>query len=373
MQLDQAPRGFSFQSDGPLDMRMAQAGPTAADFVNTADEGEIADTIYALGDEHRSRRIARAIVAARPLTTTGDLARVVRRAVGHKPHDKKDPATKTFQAIRMHVNRELGELEDGLRAAERVLKPGGRLAVVTFHSLEDRIVKTFLRRRSGGDAGGSRHLPVASAGPPPTFAHVAKPVRPTEAEVARNPRARSATLRTARRTDCPAWNRRGEDVMIAQRFRALGWVAGIASAATGLYLVSLQVAAERAKLIDVETRIAGTQREMRQLQTELGTRANLRQLEKWNGETLALTAPRAAQYLKGEYQLATLEAHEVRTQAAPVVLAAVEAASPHGAEPPGLRPASFVTVATHKDATIELADARADARAVDRAHEPKRR
>ena len=205
MQLDRGERGFSFQTDGPLDMRMAREGESAADFVNSADERDLADTIYALGDEHRSRRIAHAIVAARPLSTTGELARVVRRAVAHKPHDKKDPATKTFQAIRMHVNRELGELEDGLRAAERVLKPGGRLAVVTFHSLEDRIVKAFLRRRSGGEASGSRHLPVAAAGPAPTFEAVAKPVRPTEAEIARNPRARSATLRSARRTSNPAW------------------------------------------------------------------------------------------------------------------------------------------------------------------------
>ena len=205
MQLDQAERGFSFQADGPLDMRMGREGPSAADFVNTADEAEIADTIYALGDEHRSRRIARAIVAARPLVTTGALASVVRRAVGHKPHEKKDPATKTFQAIRMHVNRELGELADGLRAAEAVLKPGGRLAVVTFHSLEDRVVKTFLRRRSGAEAGGSRHLPVATAGPAPSFDAVARPVRPSAAEVARNPRARSATLRSARRTAASPW------------------------------------------------------------------------------------------------------------------------------------------------------------------------
>ena len=205
MQLDRAERGFSFQSDGPLDMRMEQAGPSAADFVNTADEAEIADVIYALGDEPTSRRIARAIVMARPLTTTGQLAHVVRRALGHKAHEKKDPATRTFQAIRMHINRELGELEDGLDAAERALKPGGRLAVVTFHSLEDRLVKNFMRRRSGGDPGGSRHLPMRADGPKPTFERVAKPVRASEAEIARNPRSRSATLRSAQRTSAPSW------------------------------------------------------------------------------------------------------------------------------------------------------------------------
>lgn len=212
MQLDRAERGFSFQSDGPLDMTMERTRPNAADFVNEASEGEIADTIYALGDEPKSRRIARAIVDARPLSTTGELAAVVRRATGHKPHEKKDPATRTFQAIRMHVNRELGELEDGLAAAERILKPGGRLAVVTFHSLEDRLVKTFLRRRSGATPSGSRHAPEVERGPDPTFEAVAKPVRPTEAEIARNPRARSATLRSARRTANPAWNvREGVD------------------------------------------------------------------------------------------------------------------------------------------------------------------
>ncbi len=206
MQLDRAERGFSFQADGPLDMTMERTRPNAADFLNTASEAEIADTIYTLGDEPKSRRIARAIVEARPLETTGQLANVVRRAVGHKPHEKKDPATRTFQAIRMHVNRELGELEDGLAAAERILKPGGRIAVVTFHSLEDRIVKTFLRRRSGTMPSGSRHAPEVAQGPLPTFEAVAKPVRPSEAEVARNPRARSATLRAARRTANPAWS-----------------------------------------------------------------------------------------------------------------------------------------------------------------------
>ena len=205
MQLDQAERGFSFQGDGPLDMRMAQAGMTAADFVNEADEGEIADVIYRYGDEPKSRRIARAIVAARPLTRTGELATVVRKALGHKPHDKKDPATRTFQAIRIHVNRELGELADGLAAAERVLKPGGRLAVVTFHSLEDRLVKRFLRDRSGAAPSGSRHLPQAGAGADPSFEKVGRAVRASDDEVARNPRARSATLRTAQRTAAPAW------------------------------------------------------------------------------------------------------------------------------------------------------------------------
>lgn len=201
MQLDQAARGFSFQSDGPLDMRMEQAGESAADFVNTADEGDIADVIYRYGDEPKSRRIARAIVAARPVTRTAELASVVRRAVGWREGQKSDPATRTFQAIRIHINRELGELEDGLEAAERVLKPGGRLAVVTFHSLEDRIVKRFLRERSGQTPAGSRHLPdMVGRGPAPTFEAVSKPVRASEAELARNPRARSATLRVARRT-----------------------------------------------------------------------------------------------------------------------------------------------------------------------------
>ena len=205
MQLDQAARGFSFQADGPLDMRMAQEGPSAADFVNEADEGEIADVIFQYGDEPKSRRVARAIVAARPVTRTAELASIVRRAVGWKPHDKKDPATRTFQAIRIHVNRELGELADGLAAAERSLTPGGRLAVVTFHSLEDRMVKRFLRDRSGAAPSGSRHLPAATAATAPSFEKVGRAVRAGEAELARNPRARSATLRTATRTAAPAW------------------------------------------------------------------------------------------------------------------------------------------------------------------------
>lgn len=206
MQLDRAIRGFSFQSEGPLDMRMAQSGESAADFLNSASEDQIADIIYRYGDEPKSRRIARAIVAARPLVTTVQLASIVRRATGYKPHEKKDPATRTFQAIRIHINRELDELQDGLMAAERILRPGGRLAVVTFHSLEDRIVKQFLRSRSGSMPAGSRHAPLRpDHAPGASFEQVAKPVRPAAAELERNPRARSATLRVARRTDAPAW------------------------------------------------------------------------------------------------------------------------------------------------------------------------
>ena len=205
MQLDQAERGFSFQSDGPLDMRMSQEGLSAADFVNEADEAEIAFVIKEYGEEPRARRVAQAIVYNRPITRTGELARIVRKALGYKPHDKKDPATRTFQAIRIHINRELGELADGLAAAERVLAPGGRLAVVTFHSLEDRMVKRFLRERSGSLPAGSRHLPEVAAKHPPSFELVGRGIRADEDEIARNPRARSATLRTATRTSAAAW------------------------------------------------------------------------------------------------------------------------------------------------------------------------
>lgn len=205
MHLDRAERGFSFQQDGPLDMRMAREGESAADFLNAADEADIADVLWRYGEEPKSRRVARAIVAARPLATTADLARVVRKALGHRPHDKKDPATRAFQAIRIHVNRELDELAAGLDAAERVLAPGGRLAVVSFHSLEDRMVKRFLRERSGSEGGGSRHRPAVAPTHAPTFEITARAIRAGAAEVARNPRARSATLRTARRTHAPAW------------------------------------------------------------------------------------------------------------------------------------------------------------------------
>ncbi|GAB5348048.1 16S rRNA (cytosine(1402)-N(4))-methyltransferase RsmH [Alteriqipengyuania sp. 357] len=203
MQLDQAERGFSFAADGPLDMRMDPDLQSAADFLNTAAEGEIADVIYQYGEERQSRRIARAIVAARPLETTGELARIVRKATGHKPHDKKDPATRTFQAIRIHVNGELDQLREALGAGERLLAPDGRLVVVSFHSLEDRIVKRFLRDASGQVGGGSRHLPLTEQ-PPSTFNRPDKAVRAGEAELTRNPRARSAILRAATRTDAPA-------------------------------------------------------------------------------------------------------------------------------------------------------------------------
>ena len=202
MQLDQAERGFAFSSDGPLDMRMSRDGESAADFLNSADEGAIADVLYQYGEERQSRRVARAIVAARPLETTGDLARVVRKALGYKPHDKKDPATRSFQAVRIHVNAELDELAEGLAAAEALLREGGRLAVVSFHSLEDRIVKRYLREASAV-AGSSRHLPQLDAANP-VYAKVSKAIRPSEAEIARNPRARSSTLRHAIRTSAPA-------------------------------------------------------------------------------------------------------------------------------------------------------------------------
>lgn len=204
MQLDRPERGFAFSADGPLDMTMSQAGPTAADFVNEAPEEAIADVLYRYGEERQSRRVARAIVAARPLETTGQLAQVVRKALGHHPGAPKDPATRSFQALRIHVNGELDELAGALRAAERLLRAGGRLAVVTFHSLEDRIVKHFLRDAAGANARGSRHMPAPVAGAPPTFERVARPVRASDAETLRNPRARSATLRSAVRSLAPA-------------------------------------------------------------------------------------------------------------------------------------------------------------------------
>ena len=202
MQLDQAERGFAFSADGPLDMRMSQDGLSAADFLNSAEADTIADVLYQYGEERQSRRVARAIIAARPLSTTGDLAHVVRKALGHKPSDKKDPATRSFQAVRIHVNGELDELREGLFAAEQLLREGGRLAVVSFHSLEDRIVKQFLRT-AAAKSSGSRHLPQVEAAPA-IFDQVSKAIRPSEAEIARNPRARSSILRHAVRTQSPS-------------------------------------------------------------------------------------------------------------------------------------------------------------------------
>jgi 16S rRNA (cytosine1402-N4)-methyltransferase len=204
-QIDDPSRGFSFRADGPLDMRMSSEGVTAADLVNTLPEAALADLIYVYGEERFSRRVARAIVAARakaPLTRTGELAALVRKVV--PTAGGIDPATRTFQALRMEVNDELGELELALAAAERLLEPGGRLAIVAFHSLEDRKVKDFLRARSGG-TGASRHRP-SPARRAPTFAVLTRrPLRPSPEEIARNPRARSARLRAAERTAAPPW------------------------------------------------------------------------------------------------------------------------------------------------------------------------
>lgn len=204
IQMDDPSYGLSFQADGPLDMRLSGQGESAADFLNTASEAEIADVLYHYGEETAARRIARAIVADRPLHTTGELARLVRSVVrsgkGNAGEGRRDPATRSFQAVRIRVNDELGELERGLVAAETVLKPGGRLAVVSFHSLEDRIVKRFLAERAGTRATASRHLPEQRQAQAMAFERPAKAVRPGEEEVRHNPRARSATLRSARRT-----------------------------------------------------------------------------------------------------------------------------------------------------------------------------
>lgn len=210
MQLDEAERGFSFQADGPLDMRMSGQGTTAADVVNGTDEETLARIIFLLGEERRSRAIARAIVAARkeaPLKATRALADVVAKVFGGRKVDGRHPATRTFQALRIYVNDELGELARGLAAAERSLKPGGRLVVVTFHSLEDRIVKRFLSERAGKETHGSRHLPEQSVkSQPPSFRILnPRPLTPSKGELEVNPRARSARLRAAVRTPAPAW------------------------------------------------------------------------------------------------------------------------------------------------------------------------
>jgi 16S rRNA (cytosine1402-N4)-methyltransferase len=216
MQLDEAGRGFSFRLDGPLDMRMGASGPTAADVVAIATEAALADLIYVFGEERHSRAVARAIVKSRrdaPITTTRGLADIVASVVRAKPGDIH-PATRTFQGLRILVNEELDELQSALLAAERMLKPGGRLAVVSFHSLEDRIVKNFLAAR-GKTSQGSRHLPEVAHAAPSFRLLTKRPVTPGEPELAANPRARSAKLRAAERTeasahqadDLPSWPR----------------------------------------------------------------------------------------------------------------------------------------------------------------------
>jgi 16S rRNA (cytosine1402-N4)-methyltransferase len=211
MQLDQAERGFSFRLDGPLDMRMGTAGESAADLVARLSEAELAQLIHTLGEERYARRVARAIVEARrekPIRRTGELADIVRSAIPSR-EPGLDSATRTFQALRIAVNDELGELDRGLAGAERLLMPGGRLAVVAFHSLEDARVKNFLRQRSGG-AAVSRHAPLPPGAPAPSF-HLLhrRAVRPGAEEAARNPRARSARLRVAERTAAAPWPAQG--------------------------------------------------------------------------------------------------------------------------------------------------------------------
>lgn len=210
MQLDQAERGFSFRADGPLDMRMEQKGESAADLVNTMDESDLADLIYKYGEERKSRAVARAIVKARveeKITTTKRLADIVASAVYAK-HDQIHPATRTFQALRIAVNDELGELERALQGAEEILAEGGRLAVVTFHSLEDRIVKQFIADRANATPSPSRHMPDAVRDDATFKSITRKPIVASEAEMSRNPRARSAKLRVAERTAAPTFTRK---------------------------------------------------------------------------------------------------------------------------------------------------------------------
>ena len=209
MQLDEAERGFSFMRDGPLDMRMGNEGPTAADVVNTADPTELARIFWLYGEERKSRHIVNVLArrrAEQPFTRTLDLAEVVEKALGGRRGAPTHPATRVFQALRIAVNEELAELEAGLEAAERALSPGGRLGVVTFHSLEDRIVKAFFTERAGRTPAGSRHRPPTEAGPQASFDLLFNGAQaPSQAELAANPRSRSAKLRAGVRTHAPAW------------------------------------------------------------------------------------------------------------------------------------------------------------------------
>ncbi|HBW24665.1 MAG: 16S rRNA (cytosine(1402)-N(4))-methyltransferase [Alphaproteobacteria bacterium GWC2_42_16] len=199
-QIDDPARGFSFKAEGPLDMRMEKKGLSASDVVNTFAAKQIASILWEYGEERRSRAIAKAIVEKRPFQTTKELAEVVRDVVGFE-RKGFDPATRTFQALRLYVNEELGQLERGLEASEKLLKKGGRLVVVSFHSLEDRIVKTFLRERSGGVPHASRYRPEAPQQKPTFKVKSRKALRPTDQEIRKNPRARSAKLRWAIRLE----------------------------------------------------------------------------------------------------------------------------------------------------------------------------
>lgn len=204
MQIDAADRGFSFMKDGPLDMRMGEGGPSAADLVNTLTEAQLADILYNYGEERASRRIARAIVGARPFEATLQLAAVIERCLPRAKPGQSHAATRSFQALRIAVNDEFGQLEVGLAAAERALKPGGLLAVVSFHSLEDRVIKRFFQLRSGGEGQGNRYAPERAATVAAFTMTTRRAVAPDEDELAHNPRARSAKLRIGRRTDAPA-------------------------------------------------------------------------------------------------------------------------------------------------------------------------
>ena len=361
MQIDRAERGFSFQADGPLDMRMEKSGLTAADYLNSADEADIARVLREFGEEPRARAIARAIVAARPVERTAELAAIVRRAAGFRPGQKSDPATRTFQAIRIHLNAELDELEQGLEAAERALKPGGRLAVVTFHSLEDRIVKRFLRTRSGGDRAGraiARRSPTrwsrpSSAWPSPC-------PRPKPSLRATRVPARRAS-RSAVRTSAPPPARRPfnerPQLQILRHGRKLR------RRCTVLLSRVLRVASERAALEDVETRIVLAQRDLRVLQTEIGTRGRLAQLERWNASVLALSAPTHDQFLQGGFELARLARPDQKVDfEAPVVLAAapkpdapkVGEVEQSEDEAPSPKPSSLLRQASLKTETREV-------------------